>query len=116
MVLTIKPMSIEIKTGPQHSKEELEEAIKYWEKNCFTRLAKLDGKIENGFPYNLHTYESTDDNTLPLTKLFHISGGGSAADDPEVKKYLDTNEKLKIRSEENDVYIVNVPKKIAVVN
>jgi hypothetical protein len=105
-----------IYTDPSYDFDLLQYTIKdIEEKGIIIRLASLKGKEENGKSSNLHIYEIVDDKSLPFTKIFDIPGGGPAAEDEKVKEYLGTNEKLRIRSEEQ-VYLGNKLEKVAIVN
>ena len=111
----IQPLSVFLRTDPKYNLEELQGAINDWEDHFSIRLANLKGDQEDGVPFNVHTYESVNKKDQPLSKLFPISGGGPAKDDPVVKTWLEQHKDQKIRSEEN-VYISNSLTKIAVVN
>jgi patatin-like phospholipase/acyl hydrolase len=107
-------MAIHFTTEASLDFATLQQTINEEEKNVFVRLTSLIGKTESSTKFNAHVYESVDDNTLPLSKIFSIPDGGSAANDPTVKTWLELNPTQQIRYEEM-VYISGSLTKIAVV-
>jgi hypothetical protein len=92
----------------------LQNRIKDEESEVVVRLTSLTGKIEDGVLFNAHIYKSVDDNELPLSKLFIVSAGADAGDDPIVKTWLAQNPGQKIVCE-GQVYVSDSLVNIAVV-
>ena len=107
-------MTIPLTTDASLNFAKLQEIINQTESRAVVRMTILTGKEENGVTFNAHDYESVDDKTLPLSKLFIIPDGGSAANDPTVQTWLKLNPPQKIRCEKM-VYISGSLTKIAVV-
>jgi hypothetical protein len=107
-------MAIPLTTPASLDFATLQQRIKEEESIVSVRLISLIGKEENSTSFNAHIYESVDDDTLPLSKLFIIPNDGAAKDNPIVKAWLELNPTQEIRCEEK-VYISGSPTKIAVV-
>ncbi|MFH0959045.1 MAG: hypothetical protein V1897_10120 [Pseudomonadota bacterium] len=107
-------MSIALTSDASLDFVTLQNRIKNEESKVFVRLTGLTGKTEGGVSFNAHVYESVDDNGLPFSKLFIVTGGGSADDDPTVVTWLAQNPGQKIVCE-NQVYVSGSLVNIAVV-
>ena len=107
-------MAIHLTTEASLNFAALQQKINKTESDAFVRLTSLTGATLSGLNFNALVFESVDDNNLPLSKLFIIPDGGSAANDPTVKTWLALNPTQEIRCEQM-VYISGSLTKIAVI-
>jgi len=107
-------MSIALTSEASLDFATLQNRINDEESAVVVRLTNLTGKTEEGVSFNSHIYKSIDDNELPLSKLFIVSAGESAGDDPKVKTWLAQNSGHKIVCEAQ-VYVSDSLVNIAVV-
>ncbi|MGO9577885.1 MAG: hypothetical protein ACLP2P_00585 [Desulfobaccales bacterium] len=81
-------MAIHLRTEASLNFAALQQKINQTESDAFVRLTSLKGETVSGLDFNALVFESVDDNTPPLSKLFIIPDGGSAANDPTVQTWL----------------------------
>ena len=92
----------------------LQGRIKDEESVVHVRLTGLIGMTHRGVAFNAHTYVLVDDKNRPLSKLFIIPAGGTAANDPNVKTWLAQNPSQRIVCE-GAVFISDSATNVAVV-
>jgi hypothetical protein len=92
----------------------LQDRIKDQESSVHVRLTGLIGMTHMGVAFNAHTYVLVDVKTRPLSKLFIIPAGGTAANDPKVKTWLAQNPSQRIVCE-GGVFISDSSANVAVV-
>ena len=107
-------MAIGLTTKASLNFAELQKRITEMESDAFIRMTSLKGETVSGVNCNAHVYESVDDKSQPISRLFIIPDGGSADNDPTVQTYLKLNSSQEKRCEEM-VYISGSLTKIAVV-
>ena len=93
---------------------KLHQIITDQESNVHVRLTGLVGKTESGVDFNAHIYVLVNDDNRPLSKLFIISAGQSAANDPIVKTFLAQNTSQKVVCQDQ-VYINGSLANVAVI-
>ncbi len=84
-------MSIHLASEASLDLVTLQSRIKEEESAVIVRLTSLTGKTKDGVPFNAHVYTSVDNNNVPFSKLFIVSAGGNASNDPNVTTWLAQN-------------------------
>ena len=81
-------MPVGFVTGADLTLSSLQTTVDDQEGLIHGRLLSMVGQSNQGVPFNAHSYELVDDDSIPLTRLFVVTDGGDAANDPAVTAYV----------------------------